>query len=623
MIFIVNTRPLAEQQKNELDRFIPAAHVECSMGDGGPSVSDLLTYDHDIIVCTAGKLLDSLKGGKMTFDMISLIVIDECHHTKKGAPQANIMVRYLEHKAEDTSKVPQIMGLTASPGAGDNPNLDEKKTINHLLNLCALMDATQGIVTVKKHQAELDRCTNKPSFTLEILRRRDANEPFIETIVREMCEKHVPFLKCPLPKWSQEYDTKVQQAKAPLELSPDASFRDQISILNLLRCYSQSLNIYMDLRCDDAISVLQDYNGLPSDNSRATSHELDLKENLRRLIVSLKLLPPVKNPLLKAAEEKLAIAFSQNRESKGILFVRTKQHAVSICKWIQGLHISLYQPRVLTGHTRDTGSGMTQVAQEEVVKSFREGKCNLLIATSVAEEGLDVPACNLVIRFQHVSSEIAKVQTQGRARAEESEGFIILSCDSKKKLQEMKNEELLRLMEECMQWFPTGEHLICEIHERQEVILKHHKQKMALCKQMTSKDNPNFVQLKCKKCKVHACDGSDIYIADGTNHHVVPDEEFRKKKLVKRPHHNPRPMTKEIAKTHKIYCASCDSDWGVMAMWTSAGHEFPVLKCKSFIFEVKGYLESVHKWSKAPFEVCYLSVWLENQFQSDYSGSDN
>ena len=269
VIFIVNTRPLAEQQKNELDRFIPAAHVECSMGDGGPSVSDLLTYDHDIIVCTAGKLLDSLKGGKMTFDMISLIVIDECHHTKKGAPQANIMVRYLEHKAEDTSKVPQIMGLTASPGAGDNPNLDEKKTINHLLNLCALMDATQGIVTVKKHQAELDHCTNKPSFTLQILQRRDANEPFIETIVHEMekYEKHVPFLKCTFPKWSQEYETKVQQVKAPLELSTDPHFRDQISILRLLRCYSQSLNIYMDLRCDDAISLLQEYNGLPSDNS--------------------------------------------------------------------------------------------------------------------------------------------------------------------------------------------------------------------------------------------------------------------------------------------------------------------------------------------------------------------
>ena len=347
VIFIVNTRPLAVQQKNELDSFIPAAHVECSMGDGGLSVSDLLP-NNDVIVCTAGKLLDSIKGGKVTFDMISLIVIDECHHTKKSSLQANVMVRYLEHKARaaagDGSNVPQIMGLTASPGAGDNPHLDEKITINHLINLCALMDATQGIVMVKEHQAELDHYTNKPSFMLEILQRRSAGELFIQTIVQEMdkCEEHVLFLKCTFPKWSQEYDTKVQQVKAPLELSTDPNFRDQISTLRLLRCYSQTLNIYMDLRCDDAISVLQEYNGLPSDDNQATSHELDLKESRYRLLTGLKLLPRVENPLLKAAEEKLALTFSQKPKSKGIFFVRTKKHAISICKWIERLPISLY-----------------------------------------------------------------------------------------------------------------------------------------------------------------------------------------------------------------------------------------------------------------------------------------
>ena len=626
VVFIVNTKPLAEQQKKELGRFIPGAHVCCSMGDGGPAVFDLLPHN-DVIVCTAGKLLDAIKSGKVTFDKISLIVIDECHHTKKGSPQANVMLRYLEEKERDASKVPQIMGLTASPGAGDNPHLDEKKTIDHLVGLCALMDATRGIVTVEKNVDELDRNTNKPSFTLEIPQCRNPSEPFIQTVVSDMknFEKFVPNFKCSFHKWSQEYETTIQQLKQPLELSTNPEFRDQISTLCLLRCYSQALNMYMDLSHDDAITVLEEYTGLPADDFQATPHERELKESLRVLQIRLRTVEQVENPLLNAVKEKLADAFSQNPSSKGIVFVRTKKHALSICRWIKSLSVLVEQygikPRVLTGHTRETGHGMTQVEQEEVMKSFREGVCNLLVATSVAEEGLDVPACNLVIRFQHVSNEIAKTQTQGRARAEESEGFTILSSDSRKKLQELKNEELLRLFEECMQWFPRGPHLVGQIETRQKFILTHHRQKISIRKKMVSMHDRSDFLLRCKGCKILACGGSDVYLIDNTNHHAVPDEAF-KKKIKTRPHHKPRSLTQDIVQTHKIFCLNCDSEWGIMATWPAKGKVFPVLKCKRFIFETNGQPRSIGKWSDAPFELADLSVWFDIQNQSDESGSE-
>ena len=122
---------------------------------------------------------------------------------------------------KDPSKVPQVMGLTASPGAGDNPHLDRKITIDHLVNLCALMDATSGIKMVEQHQEELDCNTNKPAFTLDIPPSRSEDEPFIQTIAREMreYEKTVPSFKCSFPKWAQEYETIVQQLKQQLELS--------------------------------------------------------------------------------------------------------------------------------------------------------------------------------------------------------------------------------------------------------------------------------------------------------------------------------------------------------------------------------------------------------------------
>lgn len=53
---------------------------------------------------------------------------------------------------------------------------------------------------------------------------------------------------------------------------------------------------------------------------------------------------------------------------------------------------------------------MEQAEQREVLNKFRDGDINLLIATTVAEEGLDIPECNFVIRYGHVTNEIAMIQ---------------------------------------------------------------------------------------------------------------------------------------------------------------------------------------------------------------------
>ena len=613
VVFVVPTRPLAEQQYGELQNLIPGAKVVSSIGDDtGMTIKDVLPHN-DIIVCTAGKLLNEIKSSLVAFSDLGLMVLDECHHARKNAPHARMMERYLEKKKKRKADgLPQVIGLTASPGAGENPALEMDKTIDHLISLCALMDATSGIQIVRENVNELDHCTNKPTFTLKILNRRNPREEFVHCITDEMIrlEKLVD-LKSPFSKWSQEYETSVQQKKLPLEVDCDPYLRNHIRILDLLRCYSRALNVYMDLQDKDAISILSEFTGLPDDD-KANQSETQLKQSLGKLIDKLRQLQPVQNPLLKQVEGILCNQFTKSPDSKGILFVRTKKHASSMCDWISALTIatSLHiQPRIITGHTRETGHGMTQDEQEEVMESFRKGECNLLVATSVAEEGLDVPACNLVIRFQHVSNEIARTQTQGRARAAESEGFTILSSDSKKAYKEMKNDELQAQVDEVLQqkYFPTGQHLQEMLSERQQQIIRERQLKRSLKQQQRKANTREDIQLKCKKCKTFVCSGSDIYTVENATHYVVPDEEFTAHKIVKKPHEPSKQISPMMTKMYKIFCANCDADWGNMCVWPMEGHEFPVLKCKSFIFEIKGAPRSIRKWSDVPFEVPPLS----------------
>ena len=68
---------------------------------------------------------------------------------------------------------------------------------------------------------------------------------------------------------------------------------------------------------------------------------------------------------------------------------------------------------------------MSENSQRDVLELFRKGDINLLIATDIAQEGLDIPECNYVIRYEFVSNEIGVVQSRGRARANLSQCYLI------------------------------------------------------------------------------------------------------------------------------------------------------------------------------------------------------
>ena len=68
---------------------------------------------------------------------------------------------------------------------------------------------------------------------------------------------------------------------------------------------------------------------------------------------------------------------------------------------------------IISYFTVRTLAGMEQREQDDVLRYFREGHHKIIVATSVAEEGLDIQACNFVIRYEHVTNETAHIQARG------------------------------------------------------------------------------------------------------------------------------------------------------------------------------------------------------------------
>uniref|UniRef100_A0A7N6B7A7 RNA helicase n=1 Tax=Anabas testudineus TaxID=64144 RepID=A0A7N6B7A7_ANATE len=613
VVVLVNKVPLVEQHYSA--EFLPYLKqnykVERVSGDSQLKISFTeIVKKNDVVICTAQILENYLERDNKGEDEgvklsdLTLIVIDECHHTQKGGVYNHIMMRYLKQKhsnirlkkqQKEPVPLPQILGLTASPGVGGATKME--KAEEHILRICANLDASK-IMT-----RSLGEYKKEPMKTTMLVEDRK-EDPFGDVIKKIMNAIHDHAQLTPTcDLGSQNYEQWVVQLEAKAAKEEDQNVRVCTAHL---RQYNEGLNLSNTIRMCDAFSFLNQYyeeemkkKTLPDQEHtiQITDTERFLfslfKENKREL-QKLAENPEYENDSLSKLRTKILQEFSSRKEARGIIFTKTRRSAIALSQWIQEnpkfADIGVKASYVIGGGDQSVVKPMTSAEQRDVLNKFRTGKVNLLIATTVAEEGLDIAACNFVIRYGLVTNEIAMIQAKGRGRAEDSSYTLVEVKNTGVAEKESVNEYRQKMMDKAIDKIRITDFQIQAIMEEKVRMTKKRQKDVKTV-------NPADVKFSCRSCSTHVCTGEDVEIIENM-HRVNVTSQFGK--LFNRTENTSLVERLLDYETNGfIACKKCGQRWGSMMLYR--GIECPCLHVKNFVVTLNGKpISKCTKWSELP-----------------------
>ncbi|NXE70894.1 DHX58 helicase, partial [Calcarius ornatus] len=567
-----------------------------------------LVKKSDIVICTAQILQNALVSTEedthveLTADF-SLLVIDECHHTHKDAVYNKIMLRYLQCKLRGEQDLPQVLGLTASPGTGGATSFEG--AVEHILQICANLD-TEKITSVQDELQHLQSHVPQPKKKYDLCQERP-QDPFGEQLKKVMGRIQQFMGK---PDFPRDFGTQIyEQRIVELEKRAAEMFCRKTRVCALhLRKYNDALLINDTVRMVDAFQCLQQFYSSERDENDPTEQFLTTTFEENR--VSLQALAGdhrYENPRLAKLEGILREHFQPLGTSRGIVFTTTRQSAHSLLSWLQstatlrGQHI---RAAVLTGagYSNQTRH-MTQNEQQDVIKQFRQGALNLLFSTSVAEEGLDIPECNIVVRYGLMTNEIAMMQARGRARAENSVYSVLAKANSREVTRELLNENLVELMKraiQAVQAMPEQEYFQ-KIRELQRVAVASWLLREARISERRQLHPAAAVRLYCINCSRAVCRGSDIRTVEGM-HHVNVNPSFGDMPWEQGPVPSLWPCSLGTLGVPRVTVPSLPTqDWGLEMLYRQV--KLPVLCIKNFVVETPAEKRRYKKWGAVTFPI--------------------
>ncbi|XP_019181512.1 PREDICTED: endoribonuclease Dicer homolog 2-like [Ipomoea nil] len=393
----------------------------------------------EVLIMTPAILLAALRHSFIKIDMIKILIFDECHNARGKHPYSCIMTEFYHPQLHSRNvQLPRIFGMTASPikAKGSSSTLSYWKEIRCLENLM------NSKVYTCASESVLAEYIAFPTARVKTYLDFDVTYSMFGSI------------SCDVHSLRDKHDQDIN--KSNLSESTAESARKRLAKLEstFLFCLVE-LGIFLALKaakslsCDDKDSFLWGKLDLRAETiSRGFSLGAvkifsahmpsgaqwditnDLQANKDAGYITSKVLSLVETLL----------CYRNIKELRCIIFVERVITAIVLQSLLNELLPKLTGWR--TEYTAGNTSAMqpqSRKVQNKIVEEFRKGMVNIIVATSMLEEGLDVQSCNLVIRFDPSATVCSFIQSRGRARMQNSDFVLMVRSGDSSMLAQVKN----------------------------------------------------------------------------------------------------------------------------------------------------------------------------------------
>ncbi len=415
VLVLAPTRPLVNQHGSSFRNFLNIHEdaINAFTGFTPPSKRAEAWRNSRAICSTPQVLRNDLEEGRYSLEDVALIVFDEAHRCSGDYPYAAIAAKYHE-----TAKWPRILGMTASPGSMEA----RIKEVREQLFIENIEVRTEGDPDVRPYIRGVRIAWNKVELTEEMLKIR----VLLEAVMKSNLEKlRSTSLLLPADTTISKKELLAARKAIQEELEANKTPALYAAISYVATCMNIVHALEL-LETQGLWTLLKFFERLKNQKTKAAERLAKDQKFLRAMRLTENFSNEIHHPKLSALSE--IIRDSLSKDEKSIVFTQYRDSALRIAEEMKKIEGA--RPARFVGQaTRGEDAGLSQKEQMDVLARFRTGEFNVLVATSVAEEGLDIPKVDLVVFYEPIPSEIRSIQRRGRTGRISAGRAIILMTE--------------------------------------------------------------------------------------------------------------------------------------------------------------------------------------------------